>query len=331
MVIRLGAFGDVMLTTGVLNYWRKTRGFRFHVVTRAGFSAIFNHHPAVDRIISVNPENLTAKGWWDFCRRLERDYSSMELVDLHGNLRTAFLRHIWTGKVRFYPKMGLYRRLYARTGATIFKERLLEKNVPQRYAAALSMKIPDRSILTPRLYLRSNEILGAKKRLADLDLGNKIVCLHPYATHQAKAWPYAKWKQLIILLETKGIDWIIIGRNTPSLFPEHPWDLTNQTSIRETGAIISRCSALITGDSGPMHLASAVNTRVIGLFGPTSREWGFYPAGPGDIILEPDMDCRPCSLHGQSSNKCNIRCMNLLEPKQVLGALIPVLYSPPPT
>lgn len=321
VVIRLGSLGDVLLTTGVLGYWYETRGWRFHVVTRSGFSGIFKHHPAVREVLPVSPHQLTARGWWDFCRSLEKTHSSMELIDLHVNLRTAFLRHIWTAKVRSYPKLGLGRRIYAKTGLSAFKKRLIEKNVPQRYAAALSQGVPDQSVLTPRLYLKPGEVLDAEKRLAALGLGGKIICLHPYATHQAKAWPSEKWIQLIDLLEAKGLDWIVIGQNRPPFLASNPRDLTNQTSIRETGAIIRKCRTVITGDSGPMHLASAAGTPVIGLFGPTSREWGFYPSGPRDILIESNLSCRPCSLHGKAPGKCAAKCMHVLEPELVINAL----------
>ncbi len=320
LVVRLGSFGDVLLTTGVLNWWHRTEGFCFHVATRAGFSDIFKHHPGVEKVLPVTPDNLTLKGWWNFCRHLDKTYSPRELIDLHGNLRTACLKRVWSAKVHSYPKMGLIRRLYSRTGLSMFKNRLLEINVPQRYAAALSRKLPDRQELIPRLFLELSENTEARKKLAPLGQTGKIFCLHPYATHQAKAWPMEKWKQLAVLLESKGLGWIVIGRNPSPVFPSNPRDLTNQTTIRETAALISNCRALITGDSGPMHLASAVNTPVIGLFGPTGREWGFYPSGPDDIIIESDLECRPCSLHGQSIGKCRAKCMNLIEEEEVLRA-----------
>ncbi len=321
LVVRLGSFGDVLLTTGVLTHWNQKMGCRFHIVTRAAFSDIFAFHPAVDKVIPVKEQDLTVKGWWDFCHYLQSIYPSMGLIDLHGNIRTMFLKSIWKGKVSGYPKMGITRRVYSRTRLKSLQSRLLAKNVPQRYAAALSSITQDQSILRPRLYLSSAEILGAKKKLASLDLSDSIVCLHPYATHQAKAWPAEKWKDLMALLEKKGRDWIVIGQNSHPISPSNSRDLTNQTSIRETGAIISICSVLITGDSGPMHLAAAVDTRVIGLFGPTSREWGFYPSGPEDRIIESHLLCRPCSLHGRFIGKCQAKCMNSLEPDEVMRVL----------
>ncbi len=321
LVVRLGSFGDVLLTTGVLSSWNTNMDCRFHVVTRSSYSDIFLHHPGVEKVIPVNAENLTPRGWYNFCAELKRNYSSWDLIDLHVNLRTFFLKRVWPRKTHSYPKMGLCRRLYAGTGWSYFKNKLLENNVPQRYHAALRAGHKKQSDLTPQLFLEPAEISQALEKMTHAGLNRQTICIHPYATHQAKTWPGEKWKQLCSLLEKNDYNWIIIGQHDSALYPLEARDFTNQTSIRETAAIISHCQALVTGDSGPMHLASAVNTPVIGLFGPTSREWGFYPSGPEDIIIESDLACRPCSLHGKATGKCRIKCMKQLEPQQIINAL----------
>ena len=71
-----------------------------------------------------------------------------------------------------------------------------------------------------------------------------------------------------------------------------------------------------------MHLAAAVGTPVVALFGPTVAEFGFVPAGPGHTVLERRLDCRPCSVHG--GPRCplgHFRCMKETAPEEVLAAL----------
>jgi ADP-heptose:LPS heptosyltransferase len=70
-----------------------------------------------------------------------------------------------------------------------------------------------------------------------------------------------------------------------------------------------------------MHLAAAVGTPVVALFGPTTREWGFYPSGPCDTVLEQDLDCRPCSLHGTSRCQRRGQCLEAVSPADVLKAI----------
>jgi ADP-heptose:LPS heptosyltransferase len=66
-----------------------------------------------------------------------------------------------------------------------------------------------------------------------------------------------------------------------------------------------------------MHLASAVDLPVLALFGPTTREWGFYPAGERDKVLELNLPCRPCSLHGARGNAKDCLCMRGIRPEEV--------------
>ena len=325
IVVRLGSLGDVILTTGVLNYWNKTMQSRFIMVTRASFADVFLNNPCIDKIIPVYSENLTPGGWLRFCQCLRKSYSSMDVIDLHGNIRTALLKRIWPEKVHSYPKMSFIRRLYSVVKHEQLKNRLLEKNIPQRYSSALPGIKPDQSELVPRIFLSRAEILQAEQCIKRLDSGRETVCIHPYATHKAKTWPKDKWKHLVNLLKKNRLGWIIIGQSSQALFPGNPRDLTGRTSIRETGAILSKCSVLVSADSGPIHLAAGVNTPVVGLFGPTSREWGFYPAGRDDVIIEPDLKCRPCSLHGKAMVKCRERCMDMLQPEQILSALNKIL------
>ncbi len=74
--------------------------------------------------------------------------------------------------------------------------------------------------------------------------------------------------------------------------------LTGEAGLRNVASVMERCSLFLTNDSGLMHLAASVGTPVVAVFGPTSRELGFFPTGPDDVVVEKDLPCRPCSLHG---------------------------------
>ncbi|MBR5733991.1 MAG: hypothetical protein IKX79_00425 [Desulfovibrionaceae bacterium] len=99
--------------------------------------------------------------------------------------------------------------------------------------------------------------------------------------------------------------------------------------MRETAALISLAAALVTGDSGPMHLASAVGTPVAALFGPTARAWGFMPQGTRDIVLQKALPCRPCSLHGAKTCPRGQECMTGITPDEVMDALHEIIGNAP--
>jgi ADP-heptose:LPS heptosyltransferase len=148
------------------------------------------------------------------------------------------------------------------------------------------------------------------------------VALHPYATHAAKAWPREHWIKLTELLDKIGLQWFVIGRSKEgALFDDHPCDFTFETDIRQTCALLETARVLVTNDSGPMHLATAVGARVVAMFGPTHKAWGFFPSGETDVVLERDMSCRPCHLHGGRGCRQGETCLRGIPPEEVLEAV----------
>ena len=320
VAFRLGHLGDVVLTTGVLAVLGETRGWSFSIITKKAWAEIFTGHPHVSECIALAEEDLNTASFLAFSRRLADANRAKGLLDLHGSLRSRLLSLAWRGPVLRYPKMGLQRRVFLASGKRLYGERLRASTVAQRYFMAVDSP-PPASTLLPRIWLGDAEIQEARTRLEALSgPASAPVALHPYATHALKAWPEEHWRALAALIDARGIPWIGIGRGAP-LFPGDPRDLTNATSLRQSCALLSLCRALISGDSGPMHLGTAVGTPVIALFGPTTREWGFFPAGPKDIALESTLPCRPCSLHGKTPCPQAGECLAALAPERVMQAI----------
>ncbi|QJB58467.1 glycosyltransferase family 9 protein [Pseudodesulfovibrio sp. zrk46] len=318
IVFRLSHMGDVALTTGVLSHWQEVHCDTFIFITRSGNAPLLERHPAVQDVITLDDAILKGKAWLKEAPRLASLYQGHTLLDLHGTLRSRILSFFWKGEVKRYPKFGLERRLYDRTHAEVFRKRLEATTVPQRYAMAYGEKPAQAERLVPRIYLSEFEKDDAALRLQHLTGDRPLVAIHPYATHPAKQWPRAHWKALTGLLASADMDWIIVGRDKEPLIPGHDHDLTNKTDLRETCALLSQADLLVTADSGPMHLASGVDTPSLAMFGPTAKVWGFYPAGPLDRVLEKDLNCRPCSLHGGKPCEKGYECLAGITPEEVL-------------
>jgi heptosyltransferase II len=95
-----------------------------------------------------------------------------------------------------------------------------------------------------------------------------------------------------------------------------------QTSLRELIAVLARCDVFLTNDSGPMHIAVACHVPTVAIFGPTTKELGFFPYGPGHIVIEKNLACRPCGLHGaRSCPLVHFECMKSITPDEVFGAV----------
>jgi len=145
-------------------------------------------------------------------------------------------------------------------------------------------------------------------------LKNKLIAIHPFTSDPIKQWPLERFKELAMRIEKElNLNVIIIGLSLTEFVPDgDAIDMTNKTSLPELAALLKRCVLLISGDSGPVHLAAAVGVPVIALFrsdipGKCALRWG--PWGEAHSVIE----------------KINLRdirvdeVMGLIKEKYVLG------------
>jgi heptosyltransferase-2 len=106
-------------------------------------------------------------------------------------------------------------------------------------------------------------------------------------------------------------------------------DATGKLSLLGSAALLSRCRVLVTNDSAPLHLASAMNTPTVALFGPTVPGMGFGPLAEQQMILgRKELSCRPCHAHGpQQCPLGHWKCMRDLASDEVAQSVREI--SPP--
>ncbi|HEY8692510.1 MAG TPA: glycosyltransferase family 9 protein, partial [Chloroflexota bacterium] len=110
-------------------------------------------------------------------------------------------------------------------------------------------------------------------------------------------------------------------------------NLTGQTSIKETAAVLRRCRLLVSNDSGAVHLAVAAGTPVVAIFGPSNdHAWGPYPAAEHRVVRA-SLPCSPCFYSGKrlgTPEGCATRdCLQLVTPDMVLAAAEELLAPTP--
>ena len=193
-------------------------------------------------------------------------------------------------------------------------------------------------------------------RVTEADTAGYVV-LHPGATNgSAKRWPITSWQAIAKSLVSSGRTIVIVGSaddrhlgqqisdevvgqgpDPRKSLPATAWgdvrDLTGLTTVRDLIAILANASVVVTGDSGPLHVAVAVGTPVVAIHGPTD------PAVCGPIVTAPDraiilgatLACRPCYTLARIAD-CPLGhaiCQDLITPRQVLTAIS--RFAPPPT
>jgi len=122
-------------------------------------------------------------------------------------------------------------------------------------------------------------------------IGQRIVAIHPFTSDPVKQWPVERFKELARRIKAElGLKVVIVGLSQSVLDAgDGVVNMVNKTSLLELAALLKRCALLVSGDSGPVHLAASVGTPVVALFrndlaGKTARRWG--PWGEGHVVIE---------------------------------------------
>ena len=160
--------------------------------------------------------------------------------------------------------------------------------------------------------------------------GYFLIGIAPGSVWYTKKWLQEYFVDLLKLLNNEKVKIFLIGGNEEKQLCDEiiknslteAKNLAGCLTILESAALISKLNLMITNDSAPLHIANAVKTDVIAIFGPTVPAHGFFPFRDNDKIMEIDLYCRPCSKHGGS--KCpekHFRCMREITPKMVFDEI----------
>jgi heptosyltransferase-2 len=173
--------------------------------------------------------------------------------------------------------------------------------------------------------LTQEEQKEARKKLlsCDVNFQHPIIILNPGASYgPAKRWPAEKFAELGSLLQERNRATVLItgarnerglAESVSSLMIKKPINLSGQTSLRTLGGLISQSNLFVTNDSGPMHIANALKTPVIAVFGPTDPSVT-GPYQEPSAVIKKDVSCWPCAYR-----ECPFdhRCMVNISPEEV--------------
>ena len=169
---------------------------------------------------------------------------------------------------------------------------------------------PTREQLRPRLFPGGAEREAVERLLVERMPGDRasgevqLVALAPGSVWATKRWPY--YAELARLLTPRFSVVVVGAKDDAALAAEiieatggRGLDATGQLSLLGSAELIRRCAVLVTNDSAPQHLASAVGTPTVTVFGPTVPEFGFGPLAPRSTTAGVvGLECRPCDRHG---------------------------------
>jgi heptosyltransferase II len=318
LVIQTAFLGDVILSTPLLSRLAEQHG-PVDVVTTPGAAGLLEHHPAVASVLRYDKRGAD-RGWrglWRMGARLRsRRYRSVYLP--HRSLRSATLA-LWSGAAE---RVGFDDSPAALTYTTRITRPRFGHEVERLLALAGRTggeSAPVTVALTPA------DQAAADAWLSMHQVGPRFIAVAPGSIWATKRWPY--YQELVARLEYPSV--LVGGQEDARLAgalaagSAQAVSAAGALTLRESAALIRRAAVLVTNDSAPLHLATAVGTPVVAIFGPTVPEFGFGPRRSADLTLGlDDLPCRPCSKHGPP--QCPLghhRCMRDLSVDQVLQAI----------
>jgi len=325
LIVRFSAIGDILLMTPLLRALRRRHPeARVTVLTKAVFAPLLAHNPRVTEVIGwEETRSLASLG-----RELKGRGFSHQL-DLHGSLRSLALRRRIGGRWTTYPKHRLARAALIRAKRDIYRDR---RPTAERYFdAARGLDVaPDEGSL--EMFLSRPTLGAAEQFLGERGIGavRQLIAVAPGAAHFTKRWPLHHWTALVRRLVDAGNDIVVVGGPEDGAVADTVAEAGGERAVSAAGrfdlpgsaAVLKRARALISGDTGVMHMATAVGTPVVALFGPTVEPFGFFPYHAKATVLQRELYCRPCSAFGGAQcPEVHHRCLQDLTPDDVLEAL----------
>jgi lipopolysaccharide heptosyltransferase II len=297
LLIQLRRIGDVVVTTPVIDALRAARpDARIEFIVEEAPAPVLEGYPGLDEVIVFRKA--------DFFRTLaetrRRRYDWV--LDFMNNPRTAQITLASGAKVRAgfdVPGWGL-----------VYNVRIPRPRAP-KYAVqskfdllrALGLTPPERAL--PRLRVTADDFSGVAAwwRSSGLDGFAERVAVAPTHRHAVRRWPAPRFRELMErLLATSGRALVVFGgpgeedyvRSVCEGFGERVF-VTPRTTLRQAAALLSRCHAVATSDGGLMHLAVAVGTPTITVYGPTWPESWNPRVSPHRWVQAEGLNCVGCN------------------------------------
>jgi len=344
LLVQLDHMGDAVLSTAMLSALRdRYPQARIEVLAGAWNRELFEAMAEVDQVHASRLNrfwrsarlgigsfgSVASTFWWGWTLRLRK----VDLgIDVRGEFPLALI--LWL--------CGARRRLGWDSGGGGFLLTDSPRFVPDRaevdsrlaLLAELGIRPSGRCEMRRPAFVPSRQ---ASRRVAQQLAGLRrqnpaeggLFVLHVGAGSPAKQWPARHWRELIGRIVVRhGVQVVLVGSNDEciiagEILQGQPWpgvaDWTGRLGVVELAALIEQADVFVGCDSGPAHLAAAVGTPVVVLFGGTNNPRQWKPCGKQVTVVRHPVDCSPC--HRRRCPLPDHPCMSRLEPATVAEAI----------
>ncbi len=314
LIIEVNWIGDVLFSTPFIKAIRKKfKNAHIACMTVPRCREILENNPNINEIIIYDEKgkHVSLLGKWRLIRKLRRKHFDLALI-LHRSFTRALIAFLSGIKERV--GYDTKKRGFLLTKRVGFPDRELHKTEHfLKIAESLGCNIEDKSY---EFFVTDKDRQYNKKELlkSGISENDLLVVINPGGNWGPKRWDPLKFAKLAdrlidkyrakIILSGAKKD-IALAEKVKSNMKNRPIIFAGKTNIKKLGALLERANFVISGDSGPMHMAVALKTNVVALFGPTSHHLtGPYGGGNYEIIKK-EIECDvPCYDVTCSDYKC---------------------------
>jgi lipopolysaccharide heptosyltransferase II len=339
LVTKLGALGDLVLAIPSFRMLRKRfPGAHISLLVSSGLIPLVERSPYIDELIPYDRPSPNEKSgrWAAFQNQWNRVFKlAKRLRERHFDFSIDFQNNWRTHLISFLariPKRYGYRRGlggFLLTHPVIFWDRNLGPVGHQFQVLKRAGVIHFEDQM--ELWSDPESELYVTQKLEEGKIGNSkpVVgfVLGASPTWPTKNWPVERFVELAKRLIQKDCQIVLVGtledRKLTQFFKDAKLkgvlDLTGETNLNQLVSLIKRLDVLVTGDTAPLHVASAVGTKIVALFGPTEPK-SHMPPGKDHVVLVKRISCQPC-YSGVCRNSEKLLCLREISLNEVLEAV----------
>ncbi len=332
LLIKPSSLGDIVhafpVVSAIKSHWP---GSHITWVVKRQWAELVERAEGVDR---VWPVEMTVKSWVGAGRALRTQRFDLA-IDLQGLFRSGILARLSGAPTRIGFANG-------REGSPWFYTQRVPVLSPDihavdRYlsvAAAMGAALPDKPRFEFRLPEEDMVAVRELCRRRGFSVDRPWIAMNIGARWPTKRWPLVSFAAVVDQLhDTHRSPVVMIGGADERAYTNELRSLTNRPFIDLSGeiplghlpALLSKTTAMITNDSGPMHIAAALGIPVVAIFGPTSAA-RTGPYGDGHQVLTSRIPCSPC-FSRVCRHDPELECLHLIQPIQVVEGIRPLLTA----
>ena len=339
LVIKLQHLGDVLLTSPVFSTLKQNHPhLEIDALVYADTACILEGNPYISNILTIDRawKNDTREKIIQelhLYRRLkQRNYQL--LISLTDRMRAVWLTRLLRPTFSVAPKYPHKRGKFWRNSFShVFSQPQLPRHTVEIHLDALRRiglypQEESKRLLMP-INTAADDKISNLLESKNLQAGQYIV-IHPASRWMFKSWNIQGFAEVLQALTSRNIAVVMVSGPDISEWeyvktilrykPNSAIDVSGQLNLPELAALIAKASCFIGLDSVAMHIAAAVNTPCVALFGPSSEQ-SWHPWQVPHRILTSPFSCRPCGLDGCGNGKIS-ECLQAIQADDVIQATL---------